>query len=109
MLASGAIGLSTLGYYDASFIKMRSINFGYSFNAKLLNSLKAQSIRVYATAQNPFVLYSPYMREGGVDPEATALGNTGVQSPGNLSSRALTIGVAPPPTRAFLFGVSVQF
>lgn len=109
MLASGAIGLTTLGYYDASFIRMRSINLGYSFDAKLLNRIKAQNIRVYVSAQNPFVLYSPYMREGGVDPEATAFGNTGVQNPGNLSPRALTIGVMTPPTRAFLFGVNVRF
>jgi TonB-linked SusC/RagA family outer membrane protein len=110
MLASGAIGLSTLGYYDASFIKVRSINFGYSFNARLLSRIKAQSIRFYVTAQNPFVLYSPYMREGGVDPEATAFGNTGVQDPGNLSkTRSLTIGLTTPPTRAFLFGVNVRF
>ena len=109
MLSSGAIGLSTLGYYDASFIKMRSINLGYSFNAKVLSSIKAQLIRIYVTAQNPFVLYSPYMRAGGVDPEATALGNTGVQNPGNLSTRALTIGLATPPTRAFLFGLNVSF
>ena len=109
MLSTGAIGLTTLGYYDASFIKMRSINFGYSFNSRILNSIKAQSIRVYVTAQNPFVLYSPYMKAGGVDPEATALGNTGVQNPGNITTRALTIGVATPPTRAFLFGVNVGF
>lgn len=109
MLSTGAIGLTTLAYYDASFIKMRSINVGYSFNAKLLNSIKAQSFRVYLTAQNPFVLYSPYMKEGGVDPEATALGNTGVQNPGNITTRALTVGLAMPPTRAFLFGVNVTF
>lgn len=109
MLASGAIGLSTLGYYDASFIKMRSINLGYTFNSRILNRIKAQSARLYVTAQNPFVLYSPYMRAGGVDPEATALGNTGVQDPGNLSSRALTVGLATPPTRAFLFGMNLSF
>jgi hypothetical protein len=109
MLTSGAIGLTTLGYYDASFVKMRSINLGYSFNAKILNSVKAQLLRVYITAQNPFVLYSPYMRAGGVDPEATALGNTGVQNPGNFTTRTPTIGLATPPTRAFLFGINVGF
>lgn len=88
---------------------MRSINLGYSFNTRILNSVKAQFIRVYVTAQNPFVLYSPYMKEGGVDPEATGFGNTGVQDPGNLSKRALTIGLTAPPTRAFLFGVNVGF
>ena len=109
MLSSGAIGLTTLAYYDASFIKMRSINLGYSFNGRIINSLKAQFIRVYVTAENPFVLYSPYMKAGGVDPEATGMGNTGVQDPGNLAKRALTIGLAAPPTRNFLFGVNVGF
>ncbi|HET6256791.1 MAG TPA: TonB-dependent receptor [Puia sp.] len=109
MLSSNVIGLTTLGYYDASFIKMRSINLGYSFSNRVIGSIKAQYIRVYVTAENPFVLYSPYMKEGGVDPEATALGNTGVQNPGNISTRALTIGLATPPTRAFLFGVNVGF
>ncbi|HEY4336040.1 MAG TPA: SusC/RagA family protein, partial [Puia sp.] len=109
MLSSNAIGLTTLAYYDASFIKMRSINIGYTFNARVLNSIKSQALRVYFTADNPFVLYSPYMKMGGVDPEATGLGNTGVQNPGNLSSRALTIGLAAPPTRAFLFGMNLTF
>jgi hypothetical protein len=109
MLASGAIGLNTLGYFDASFIKVRSINLGYSFEPKLLNRIKAQSVRIYLTAQNPFVLYSPYMKEGGVDPEATSFGNRGVQDPGNLATRALTIGLAAPPTRAFILGMNVRF
>jgi len=100
---------TTLGYYDASFVRMRSINLGYSFPAYLLNRIKAQSVRVYVTAQNPFVLYSPYMRAGGVDPEATGTGNQGVQDPGNLSGRALTIGLDTPPTRAFLLGLNITF
>jgi len=108
MLGTGVIGLTTLAYYDASFIKMRSINLGYTFNANLLNRIKAQSIRAYVTVQNPFVLYSPYMREGGVDPEATTLGSSGVQDPGNLArGRALTIGLSTPPTRSFIFGLNI--
>jgi len=100
---------STLGYYDASFIKVRSINFGYSFTSKLTEKLGAQKIKVYIAAQNPFILYSPYVKAGGLDPEATGTGNQGVADPGNISNRALTIGATLPATRSFLAGLNVTF
>jgi TonB-dependent starch-binding outer membrane protein SusC len=100
---------TTLGYYDASFVKMRSINIGYTLSRKLLNKAKVQSFRAYVTIQNPFVFYSPYMRAGGVDPEATGIGNQGVQSPDNISSRQLTIAPTTPPTRAFILGINATF
>lgn len=101
---------TTLGYYDASFIKMRSINLGYTFSSKLVNRYKVSSLRTYISVLNPFVLYSPYMREsGGVDPEATGTGNQGIQNPGNLSGRALTIGLNTPPTRTFNIGLNISF
>lgn len=100
---------STLGYYDASFIKVRSINFGYSFTNKLASKLGAQKIKVYVAAQNPFILYAPYVKAGGLDPEATGIGNQGVSNPQNISNRALTIGATIPPTRSFLAGLNVTF
>lgn len=100
---------TTLGYYDASFVKLRSVNFGYTLTPHLLKKISAQSLRVYVSAQNPLVLYSPYMRKGGVDPEATGTGAQGVQNPGNLSSRALTIAPSTPPTKTFLIGVNLTF
>ena len=87
---------------------MRSINLGYTLNSKLLGKAKLQSVRVYASFQNPFVIYAPYMRKaGGVDPEATGTGNQGIQNPGNLSTRALTIGLNTPPTRSVNFGLNL--
>lgn len=101
---------TTLGYYDASFIKLRSINLGYTFSSAVLAKLKMQSFRGYVAVQNPFVLYSPYMRDaGGVDPEATGTGNQGIQNPGNLSGRALTIGLNTPPTITVNVGFNVTF
>lgn len=100
---------STLGYYDASFVKVRSINFGYSFTNNLAKKLGAQKVKLYVAAQNPFILYSPYVKAGGVDPEATGTGNQGVSNPGNISNRALTIGATIPPTRSFIAGLNVTF
>jgi hypothetical protein len=101
--------LTTLGYYDASFIKLRSVNLGYNFSGNIIKRIGAQAVRVYFTVQNPWVIYSPYMRAGGVDPEATGLGNQGIQNPGNLSPRALTISLSTPPTKAFLLGANISF
>jgi TonB-linked SusC/RagA family outer membrane protein len=101
---------TTLGYYDASFIKIRSINLGYTLSSSLLKRMKMQSLRTYVAVQNPFVLYSPYMRDaGGVDPEATGTGNQGIQNPGNISTRALTIGLNTPPTVTVNVGFNVTF
>ncbi|RZL50766.1 MAG: TonB-dependent receptor [Pedobacter sp.] len=100
---------TTLGYFDASFVKVRSINFGYSFDSKLAKKLGAQKLKIYVTAQNPFIVYSPYVKAGGLDPEPTGTGNQGVSNPGNISSRALTIGATTPPTRSFLAGLNVTF
>jgi hypothetical protein len=101
---------TTLGYYDASFIKIRSINLGYTLSSELLKRMRMQTLRTYVAVQNPFVLYSPYMRDaGGVDPEATGTGNQGIQNPGNISTRALTIGLNTPPTITFNVGFNVTF
>lgn len=102
---------STLAYYDASFVKVRSINFGYTLPKSLLSKFKIETIRFYVTAQNPFLLYSPYVKKGGVDPEPTGTGTNGFvnSTGGNISSRALTIAAATPPLKSFLFGVNLNF
>lgn len=98
---------STLGYFDASYLKVRTITLGYNFN-QLRNS--DVNLRVYFTAQNPFVMFSPYNRESGMDPETNSLGNENAAVPmsGELS-RILTIGTNTPSTRNYLIGVNLTF
>lgn len=101
---------TTLGYYDASFVRIRSINFGYKIPTALADRIHARSIRIYTTIINPVVLYSPYMKAGGVDPEATGTGTTGfVQNGGNVPNRALTIALSAPPTRSYTLGLNITF
>jgi TonB-dependent starch-binding outer membrane protein SusC len=99
---------STLGYFDASFLKIRSINLGYALPSSFLGKIGVSSARVYVTVQNPFVLFSPYLKNtSGVDPEPTGTG--GGVGGGAVPSRALTINADTPPTKAFIFGLNFNF
>ncbi len=101
---------TTLGYYDATFVKIRSINLGYTLPRSVLSKIGAHSVRIYTTVQNPFVLFSPYMKAGGIDPEATGTGTSGfVQNGGNIPARALTVATSTPPTRSYILGVNLTF
>ncbi|GAB1855482.1 TonB-dependent receptor [Flavobacteriaceae bacterium MHTCC 0001] len=44
-----------LQWRDASFTRIRNITLGYDFNEGLANKMGLQSLRIYATAQNPFL------------------------------------------------------
>ncbi|WP_407427471.1 SusC/RagA family TonB-linked outer membrane protein [Arcticibacter sp.] len=101
---------STLGYFDASYLKIRTISLGYNFSQNMLKSVGVDRLRVYFTAQNPFVLFSPYHKESGMDPETNSLAteNVAVAYSQNLR-RLLTIGTNSPSTRSYLLGVNLTF
>jgi TonB-linked SusC/RagA family outer membrane protein len=101
---------STLGYFDASYLKIRTVTLGYNFNnSNWLGKVGVSNLRVYATAQNPFVLFSPYHRESGMDPETNSYANQNVAVTGGTPSRLLTIGTNAPATRNYLIGLNVTF
>ena len=110
---------STLGYQNGSFVKMRSINLGYTIPSRGLNRAGITSLRVYVNALNPFVIYSPFVRAGfGPDPEGNgyggavastaAGGSTGVGG-ANGVSRQITVNANNPATRSFNLGVQLKF
>jgi TonB-dependent starch-binding outer membrane protein SusC len=99
---------STLGYFDASYVKIRTISLGYTFTQQFLKDAGISKLRLYATVQNPFVLYSPYHRETGMDPEANSFGDEN-QAVSGYNSRLLTIGTSTPTTRNYMFGLNVSF
>ena len=99
---------STLGYFDASYWKIRTITLGYKFeNQKWVKNLGIDNLRAYVTIQNPFVICSPYHKETGLDPETNSYGdeNAAVAS----IRRLLTVGTNSPATRNFLFGINLTF
>ncbi len=100
---------SVLGYFDASFGKIRSINLGYNLNPRVTRFLGGQStLRVFATVEDPFLLFSPYVRAGGVNPEPNRTGAT-IQGGEGVPERALKVGLDVPPTRKFIIGFNYKF
>ncbi len=96
---------STLSYFDASFLKIRTITLGYDFNTSLLKKSDFK-MRMYFTVQNPFVMFSPYYKESGMDPETNSYGNENVAT-GGYQRRILTVGFNTPTTRNYVLGVNL--
>lgn len=102
---------STLGYFDASYWKIRTITLGYTFDnqkQKWLRDLGVDNLRAYFTVQNPFVICSPFHKETGLDPETNSYANENV-AVASGPSRFLTVGTNSPSTRNYLFGISLTF
>ena len=102
---------STLGYFNASYLKIRAITLGYNFDKlKAVKDLGISRLRLYATVQNPFVLFSPYNNESGLDPETNSWSNENTAVGYDFGSHRLPIiGYNTPATRNFLVGVNVTF
>ncbi|MDO4758269.1 MAG: TonB-dependent receptor [Rikenellaceae bacterium] len=104
---------STLGYFDASYVKIRTITLGYTMDhLSGLKKIGIEGLRVYVTVQNPFVIYSPFHRESGLDPETNTMGDDGSTSAVKYSGgmgRMPVVGYNTPNTRNYLLGVNLTF
>ena len=114
----------TLAYVDGTFIKVRSIDLGYTIPAGWAKRAFMSSARVYVQVQNPLI-WSPndfYKKNSAIDPDAlsysTRFGGSGSPSgiafaEGDLNSGVNTSlagrGVNYPATRAFVVGVNLGF
>jgi TonB-dependent starch-binding outer membrane protein SusC len=99
---------STLGYFNASYLKVRTITLGYNFSQAWVKRVGVERVRLYGTAENPFVLFSPYKKESGMDPETNSRANENVAVSAG-PARLLTIGTNTPSTRNYLIGLQVTF
>jgi len=84
----------TLIYFDGSFIKLRNINFGYSFNSTVAKKLGMESLRIFSSIQQPFIWSSFISKYNGVDPETS----------GTAVNNAVT-----PATKVFTVGINAKF
>src|SRR5690606_7668784 len=88
---------NTLGLFDASFVKIRTITLGYNFTQDFIKDAGIDNFRCYFTVTNPFVIYSPFHKETGLDPETNSF-NDGLRLP--------TITANSPTTRNLIFGIN---
>ena len=70
----------TMGYQDASYIRLRNISLGYTFPKSILHSLKMTNLRIYGSATNlltitKFLSYSPEASAGAYpEPQTFTVG-----------------------------------
>ena len=107
---------STLGYFSGSYLKISTISLGYNLGTASWFrqlGLGVQSARIYCTVQNAFVLFSPYNKESGQDPQPNSFGNQNVAT-SNMSNVGRSsvlpiVGANTPSTRTFLLGLNLSF
>ncbi|GEO05136.1 SusC/RagA family TonB-linked outer membrane protein [Adhaeribacter aerolatus] len=90
---------TTMSYFDGSFTKVRNISLGYNIPAAISSKVKMSSLRVYASAQNPFI-FSNYGKN--LDPEQ-ARGRNNDREQSNL------ISIGTPSARLIMFGINAKF
>ena len=85
---------SSLFYFDGTFVKVRNINFGYTFTSKVTQRLGMQSLRLFTSIQQPFIFSTYRSKYNGVDPET---------ADGTINNDVV------PATRITTFGLNVKF
>jgi len=84
---------------DGSFLRLRTVTFGYNFSKSLIDKIHLNSLRVYVSGQNLWT----YTNYSGFDPESQNLGNSITQP---------TLGVdylTQPLPRIIMFGLNLGF
>jgi TonB-dependent SusC/RagA subfamily outer membrane receptor len=101
---------STTGYFNASYLKINTITIGYNVRSELLKTVGFSTLRLYGTLQHPFVFFSPYYNETGLDPQTNSYANNGANNvmPSTIN-RFLVAGANTPSTKNFIVGVNVTF
>ncbi len=93
---------STLTYFDGSFFKIRNVSIGYNLPASWLSRFKIQSLRFYASAQQPLII-APYRQKyKGIDPEVAGTRN-------NNRENAAQIEGDTPSSSLWIFGLNIKF
>ncbi|HTQ65737.1 MAG TPA: TonB-dependent receptor [Puia sp.] len=95
--ATGSNVPSSAWIEDGSFLKLKNITVGYTFNADFLKTAMITKLRVYISAQNLFTI----TKYSGLDPEI------GIQG-GNATQNGVDNGTYPS-SKFFTFGLNVVF
>lgn len=93
---------TSLTYFEGSFFKIRNINIGYNLPDNVAKKLKMQSVRVFASIQQPLILAEYRQKYKGIDPETFVDGEQGVGG-GEVNTNV------SPATSVTTFGLNLKF
>ncbi|OJW13389.1 MULTISPECIES: SusC/RagA family TonB-linked outer membrane protein [unclassified Mucilaginibacter] len=93
---STADAISSYYVENASFLKLRSVQIGYTFNPSMLKKVGIDKLRAYVQGTNLFTA----TKYSGLDPELQSV---------DRNSYGVDLGNYPNNERRFIFGVNVTF
>lgn len=104
---NNAIRNSTRFIEDGSYMRLKSLTFGYNFPTALVKKMRLHSLRLYFQGGNllTFTKYS------GFDPEVNSTSGTGSLNTSNTNANAV-LGedfYTYPQARTYTFGINVGF
>ena len=89
----------SLAFVDGSFLKVRDITLGYTFNSRQLQNWPVKKIRIYATAHNMLSFYKK-LEAVTLDVETSS---------GYVGGEDVQNNAAIPLTQSLVFGVNINF
>ena len=90
---------SLMGQFDGTYAKIQTITLGYTMHRiPFFQRLGISNLRVYFTAQNPFVIYSAFSAETGLIHQGNA-----------RSGRMASFSNSTPQTHNYLLGINLTF
>ena len=90
---------SLMGQFDGTYAKIQTITLGYTMHRlPFIQKLGISNLRVYFTAQNPFVIYSAFTAETGLIHQGNA-----------RSGRMASFSNSTPQTHNYLLGINLTF
>lgn len=98
---NGTKSLSSQFLEDGSYVSMKNIALGYSFDGKFFKKLQLNKLRVYASVENLFII----TKYSGFNPETTA-------PPVYTNNQDADVGIdynSYPISRTVTFGLNVSF
>lgn len=107
-LGNGGIelGRNTTEYlHDASFLRLKNVNLGYTFRGEKLRKAFIRDIRIYAQATNLLTLFSEYYNKYSGEPEIMRDVDSAQKRNMSLNVTYLT----PPQARTYTLGLIVNF
>jgi hypothetical protein len=101
----GLLREAQTGYLqNVSYIRLKNVQLGYNLPPRLISRIKANSLRIYCSAENIWTHSKLYKRTKDLDVENTGVSDQVFSPDGNAGD-----GYNYPLLKGITFGLSVTF